>query len=614
MGHQQRRASRRSCLPGRDNYFHAFLYEAGVLTDLGTIGPGCNPGHSWAFDINDAGQIAGLTCASGIYPRAFLRSGGVMADLGTLGGTGSSARSINNAGDIVGVAALPGDPFAHAFVYHGGAMQDLGTLGGAWSEALHINDHGRIVGHSEINPLPDRQPHAFLYNAPTMIDLFPGGPCCSVAWGVNNADHVVGTTASNRTFLYSNGSMTELPTLAGGTTEPRAISGLDEIVGHSMMETGRYHAFLFAGGRMFDLNSQIPNNPEWELTDATAINDAGQIVGYGTIGGQTHAYLLTPCRPRRPPSTMPTRRAFQVALTVAAPGVLANDYGSGISSMIAGLVTLASHGTVLLHPDGGFTYTPTPGYAGPDAFTYRAINVAGVSNQATVALTVGQPTSLQPPTDLYTYSVAGNVVTLRWTPPLSGARPTAYSVEGGVNPGEVGAVIPTGSAYPIYTFPAPTGAFYVRVRSVAGTERSGPSIEIRLHVGVPVPPSAPASLTAVVNGSSVSLAWRNTFGGGAPSSVVLEAQLGAATWYFPLGRADSFATGGVPAGSYTLRLWATNAGGVSAASNQVTVSFPGACTGPPGPPSVLAYNVGRTIFVIWDPPTTGRQRQPTSFS
>jgi probable HAF family extracellular repeat protein len=30
------------------------------------------------------------------------------------------------------------------------------------------------------------------------------------------------------------------------------------------------------------------------LGQANAINDAGQITGYGAIGGQTHAFLLTP--------------------------------------------------------------------------------------------------------------------------------------------------------------------------------------------------------------------------------------------------------------------------------------------------------------------------------
>ena len=50
----------------------------------------------------------------------------------------------------------------------------------------------------------------------------------------------------------------------------------------------------------------------------------------------------------------------------------------------------------------------------------------------------------------------------------------------------------------------------------------------------------------------------------------------------------------------------------SAASNAVTLSFPGACSGPPlAPSNFLAYRVGRTVFVVWDPAASGPA--PTSY-
>ena len=47
---------------------------------------------------------------------------------------------------------------------------------------------------------------------------------------------------------------------------------------------------------MQDLNNLIDRTLGWTLTDATGINESGQIVGYGTIasGGPIHAFLLTP--------------------------------------------------------------------------------------------------------------------------------------------------------------------------------------------------------------------------------------------------------------------------------------------------------------------------------
>ena len=62
-----------------------------------------------------------------------------------------------------------------------------------------------------------------------------------------------------------------------------------QIVGKSK---GR--AFLWQGGVMTDLNTWLPTNSGWVLTEARAINALGQIVGAGTNNGQTRAFLLSP--------------------------------------------------------------------------------------------------------------------------------------------------------------------------------------------------------------------------------------------------------------------------------------------------------------------------------
>jgi uncharacterized repeat protein (TIGR01451 family) len=72
-------------------------------------------------------------------------------------------------------------------------------------------------------------------------------------------------------------------------------------------------------------------------------------------------------------------------LTVPAPGVLANDVGSGLSAV---LVTGPSHGTLALDPNGSFTYAPSPDYLGSDTFSYRASDGVLESGLATVTLTV----------------------------------------------------------------------------------------------------------------------------------------------------------------------------------------------------------------------------------
>ena len=152
---------------------------------------------------------------------------------------------------------------------------------------------------------------------------------------------------------------------------------------------------------------------------------------------------------------------------------------------------------------------------------------------------------------------------------------------------------------------APSGSFFIRMHTVTSAGESEPSNEVRLHVGVPVAPSPPENLLGMVNGSSLALAWKNTFEGGPPSNTILDVT-GSLTTSLSLGAAENFAFTGVPGGTYTLSVRAANAGGTSAASNAVTLTFPAPCSGAPEmPENFLAYRIGTTIFVLWDPPESG---------
>jgi hypothetical protein len=78
----------------------------------------------------------------------------------------------------------------------------------------------------------------------------------------------------------------------------------------------------------------------------------------------------------------------KTTLTVAAPGVLANDSDPDGDALSAVLVAGPSHGTLTLNPDGSFSYIPATGFAGADTFTYRASDGLAVSAAAPVTLTV----------------------------------------------------------------------------------------------------------------------------------------------------------------------------------------------------------------------------------
>lgn len=75
-------------------------------------------------------------------------------------------------------------------------------------------------------------------------------------------------------------------------------------------------------------------------------------------------------------------------LTIAAPGVLANDTDVDSTVLSAVLVTAATRGTVTLSANGSFVYRPTANYNGLDSFTYRVNDGAANSVVATVAITI----------------------------------------------------------------------------------------------------------------------------------------------------------------------------------------------------------------------------------
>jgi hypothetical protein len=232
----------------------------------------------------------------------------------------------------------------------------------------------------------------------------------------------------------------------------------------------------------------------------------------------------------------------------------------------------------------------------------RAWNTAGPGDPSAAVTSVIR---VEPPRNLVASSIVANRVTLRWDLHTSGIPPTAYELEGGLNPGEVLASVSTGGIAPVFSFSAPSGAFYVRLHALAGSVRSEASNEIRIVVNMPEPPSAPANLLGVVNGSDIALSWTNTFAGGAPSALWLHVS-GTITATLPLPMGDMFTAANVPSGTYTLRVSASNASGASSPSNAVTLHFPEPCTGVPlAPTNLQTWTVGTVVFVAWSPPASG---------
>ena len=109
-----------------------------------------------------------------------------------------------------------------------------------------------------------------------------------------------------------------------------------------------------------------------------------------------------------------TQGSGDPGLTVAAPGVLANDTTTTTDQLTASLVTPPADGTLTLNANGSFTYVPSTGYLGPDSFVYAATDSGiptggGNTPSATATVTLHVTPRLSIPTNL-TVSPSGSVV------------------------------------------------------------------------------------------------------------------------------------------------------------------------------------------------------------
>jgi len=125
----------------------------------------------------------------------------------------------------------------------------------------------------------------------------------------------------------------------------------------------------------------------------------------GELSSNTATVTIT-VNPIAPPNQPPVAAADAystsagVPLVVAAPGVLDNDSDPDGDDLVAVLVTPPASGDLSFQADGGFTYTPNPGFSGIDSFTYRAWDGELASPPVTVTITV---TPVSTPGDLIVF-------------------------------------------------------------------------------------------------------------------------------------------------------------------------------------------------------------------
>jgi probable HAF family extracellular repeat protein len=275
---------------------HAFIYANGVFQDLGMLG---YPYGADGVAINNNGQVA----ATGYGPgyQALLYSGGTVRRLGSIDGPGNSeGLSINSLGHIVG-RAQNGDGGYQGFTYFG-TFAALGV-----DTARGINDSDQVVGsvgyYWTYGGYVHGVEHAFVMTGGVLTDIgnLGGGLRTNTeAYSINNVGQVTGYSTTSdgsiHAFLYSGGTMADLGTIDPYYTYGISINSSGSVLG--VIETyvgGLVGAFLYSNGTLHDLADLLgEDGSAWSQLTPAQINDAGWIVGYGTIGGATHGFLARP--------------------------------------------------------------------------------------------------------------------------------------------------------------------------------------------------------------------------------------------------------------------------------------------------------------------------------
>jgi len=330
------------------------------------INPSAGDSSSFAYGINDQGQVVGGTYDSEIpslvASRAFYWNNGNMTLIG--GGISSSlAFDINNSGvacyQAVGVGVSR----------YNSLTDTVSDLDGGGALARGISGNGMVVGN--FGPKDKSLPVFWAGASSTMslINTQSGNPQGFVQ-GVNNAGQVIGrddyTKNPNNAFsvtrdswVWSNGTYVNLSRPDGDNSQAFAINNVGKAAGNVMSASGDSRmgvwdfssgtstftyltdvahnfipsamndsgtivgnkafqrfatnftgndAFIYTGGQTYLLGSLLdltdPTSAGFTVLGALDINSSGQIVGLGMSGGVNVGFIATPVTPVPEPASL----------------------------------------------------------------------------------------------------------------------------------------------------------------------------------------------------------------------------------------------------------------------------------------------------------------------
>ena len=204
--------------------WHGFVADGFARTPIGHLGGG----SSFPNDINNAGQVVGSSYTRIVndveqFAHAFLWQNGVLTDLGVLpDDSQSAAAAINNFGIIVGSSSRTNtatfQETHRAFIHANGSMTAI-PVPSVNAQASDINDSGVVVGTMQASGGLSSN-HAWVYQDGVVTNLnslvVPGsGLHIAFAYAINNVGQIAGVAVDAQGFshavLLTPGGSNQLP-------------------------------------------------------------------------------------------------------------------------------------------------------------------------------------------------------------------------------------------------------------------------------------------------------------------------------------------------------------------------------------------------------------------
>lgn len=313
----------------RDFSVHAFRWDNSTLTDLGDLGAGQSYGNA----INNAGTVVGRTTlvtgtteggADVVEFRGFIAEAGEemvqISDPDLISINSLIANDIDAAGYIVGTADAQVISDDNTFYSRGFVRSPIDnmvvlipSLEEKTASILRAVESSRdiAVGFS-IKDQKERAISVSLSNPSAIVEIGDLGGGNSSATDVNQSGVIVGASSIDSSgvtegFYYIGDAVPQMKSIGVLNSDHRyssakAINDAGIIVGVSVESssptTYRAIAYDLSSDRLINLNSLIDCNQNlaerWTLVEAVAINNSGQIVGYGAKGNTLKGFLLTP--------------------------------------------------------------------------------------------------------------------------------------------------------------------------------------------------------------------------------------------------------------------------------------------------------------------------------